>query len=158
MSSYNIIAWKLWHSARIEDMTMNVLIVGGQQIFLNDGWGQRLGVKAIDTGNIMNESEIIELRNSIDMQALREYREVVGRRTRKIIKALQAEDLKRKVKTEDLQRLLDEGAVVPEAKGLLDYWGKKSYSGLLLMPATRHIFVHLNESLSISEKRVREVR
>lgn len=147
------IAWKLWHSARIEDMTMNVLIAGEQQIFLNNGWGQRLGVKAMDTGNAMKESEIKELSNSIDMQALRAYREVVGIRTREIIKALQPEDLKKKVQSTCLQRLLNEGGVVEEAKGLLDYWGKKTYSGLMLMPATRHIFVHLNESLCLLRRR-----
>lgn len=146
------IAWKLWHSARIEDMTMNVLIASGQQVFLSSDWMKRLEIEAKDTGNAMSEAEIEELSKSVDMQALWAYREVVGLRTREIIKSLRPEDLKRKIQEPDLKRLLDVGAVLPEAKGLLEYWGKKTYSGLLLMPATRHIFVHLNESLRIAAK------
>jgi hypothetical protein len=52
-----------------------------------------------------------------------------------------------------LQQVLDEGAVVQEAQGLLDYWGGLNIAGLLLMPPTRHNFVHLNEALRIKQKR-----
>jgi hypothetical protein len=47
----------------------------------------------------------------------------------------------------------DEGAVVEAARGLLDYWGKRNIAGLLLMPATRHNLVHLNEALQLKQRR-----
>jgi hypothetical protein len=47
---------------------------------------------------------------------------------------------------------LREGAVVEDAKGLIDYWSKRKISGLLLMPPTRHCFIHLNEALKIKKK------
>ncbi|WP_010244272.1 hypothetical protein [Acetivibrio cellulolyticus] len=147
------IAWKLWHSARIEDITMNILIANNSQVLINEGWTEKLGVNFYDTGNAMDENEIVQLSNSLDINALQEYRNSVGLKTIEIVKGLNPEDLKKKVEPSRLQKLLDEGAVVNEAKGLLDYWGKKTYSGLLLMPASRHIFVHLNESFRLLSKR-----
>jgi hypothetical protein len=43
--------------------------------------------------------------------------------------------------------------VVEAAAGLLDYWGRRTIAGLLLMPATRHNIVHLNEAARIKQKR-----
>ncbi len=59
------------------------------------------------------------------------------------------QDLKRKVERPRLEQLLRDGSVVRNAEGLLDYWGKKTCSGLLLMPATRHNLVHINESMRL---------
>jgi hypothetical protein len=42
-----------------------------------------------------------------------------------------------------------DGSLVPGAQGIYDYWKKKTYAGLLLMPATRHILVHINESMRL---------
>ncbi|MDP4181280.1 MAG: DinB family protein [Bacillota bacterium] len=149
------IAWKLWHSARIEDITMNILIKDEQQVINSNNWLHRLNIKARDTGNAMNEEEIEALSKTIDMQELWAYRLTVGLKTRHIIKSFKPEDLKKKIEPSRLQRIIDEGAVVSEAKGLIDYWGKKTYSGLLLMPATRHIFVHLNEAFRLLGKEER---
>ena len=147
------IAWKLWHSGRIEDITMNILIADEQQVFNTGDWFDRLKVSARDTGNAMNGEEIDALSQSIDMQVLKEYRLAVGQKTRSIIKSLKPEDLKLKMATSRLKRVMDEGAVAEEAGEVIDYWSKKTYSGLLLMPATRHILIHLNESMELVGKR-----
>lgn len=143
------IAWKLWHATRIEDITMNILIAGEPQIVYVGDWFEKMGITVHDTGNAMNEEEIGALSKSIDMQALREYRLAVGRKTRSIIESLKPEDLKLNIESSRLQRVLDEGAVVKEAMGVIEYWGSKTIAGLLLMPATRHNFVHLNESMRL---------
>lgn len=141
------IAWKMWHTARIEDMTMNGLVAGDPQIYYECGWKEKLKAEAHDTGNAMNEAEITELSRTLDMAALREYRNEVGRKTRRILLGLKPEDLKRKVDPARLAILLENGDIAREASGLADYWSRKTVSGLLLMPATRHILVHLNESM-----------
>lgn len=143
------IAWKLWHSGRIEDMTMNVLIAGAGQVFDENGWYGKLNVKARDTGNAMNEDEIAEMSGSVDIEALKSYRNEVAKCTRYVIRSLKPEDLKRKVDTARLDSLMKDGSIVPEAKGVYDYWHSKTYAGLLLMPATRHILVHINESMRL---------
>lgn len=145
------IAWKIWHTSRIEDITMNMLIAGEQQIFSTGKWHVKMNINLHDTGNAMNEEEIKGLSDAINIQALKEYRMEVGRKTRNIIRLLTTEDLKRKIEPSRLQKILDEGAVLEEARGIIDYWGKKTYAGLILMPATRHNFVHLNESIRIKK-------
>lgn len=144
------IAWKLWHAGRIEDMTMNVLIAGESQVIDDNGWYGKLNVKARDTGNAMNEDEIAEMSGSIDMEALKSYRNEVAKRTRKLIRSLRPQDLKLKVDAVRLDSLMADGSLVPGAQGIYDYWKKKTYAGLLLMPATRHILVHINESVRLS--------
>jgi hypothetical protein len=143
------IAWKLWHSARIEDMTMNVLIAGAGQVIDENNWYGKMNVKARDTGNAMNEYEISEMSASIDIDAVKSYRSEVAGRTRSVIRSLKPQDLKVKVDTARLDSLVADGSILPEAQGIYDYWKKKTYAGLLLMPGTRHLLVHLNESMRL---------
>jgi hypothetical protein len=146
------IAWNFWHLARIEDVTMNLLVAGSPQLFEADGWLSRLGVADKDTGNAMSEQRIAEISARVDLEALRSYRTAVGRRTREIVRGLRPEDLKKRVDPQRLQRVLAEGAVEPAAMGLIEYWGGRTTAGLLLMPPTRHNFVHLNEMLRLKQK------
>ncbi len=147
------IAWILWHLSRIEDITMNMLVADCPQVLNEDNWIERMKVSIRDTGNVMDTGSVAELSATIDLAALRAYRVTVGRRTREIVKALPAPAFKQKVDPSRLQRVLDEGAVLEEARGLLDYWGKKTIGGLLLMPPTRHNIVHWNEALRIKKGR-----
>ena len=146
------IAWLFWHIARIEDVTMNVLVAGRLQLLLQDGWLERLKVTVRHTGNAMSPQAVAELSDALDLEALRAYRLAVGRRTRQVVTQLSPEALKQKVNPSRLQRLMDEGAVVEAAHGLIDYWGGLNIAGLLLMPPTRHNFIHLNEALKVKKK------
>jgi hypothetical protein len=140
------LAWIIWHIARIEDVTMNVLAAGREQVLHRDNRLERLGITLRHTGNVMEREAVANVSAAIDLEQLRAYRMAVGRSTRELAGRLQPIDLKRKVDPGRLQRLSDEGAVVEEAAGLLEYWGGRTIAGLLLMPATRHNFVHLNEA------------
>ena len=144
------IAYGIWHSTRIEDITMNLLVAGDKQIFNRENWKERLNSKIADTGNAMSANEIMEFSKVINMQELKNYRIQVGRRTRDIIKNLSTVDMKRKFDKYRLQRILDEGAVldVEASNWLIDFWERKNVSGIILMPVTRHQVVHINESLS----------
>ncbi|SCZ12035.1 hypothetical protein [Alkaliphilus peptidifermentans] len=148
------IAYGIWHATRIEDITMNLLVTGDKQIFNRENWQERINSKIKDTGNAMSENEIIEFSKHINVHELKNYRIEVGRRTRNIIKNLSIQDMKRKFDKYRLQRILDEGAVlnVEASNWLVDFWGRKNVSGIILMPATRHHVVHINESLSAKKK------
>ncbi len=143
------IAWMIWHIARIEDITMNLLVAGCPQLATSEDWLARMHAPVRDTASAMTAEEIVRLSDALDISALREYRVAVGRRTREIVRQLCPGDLKKKPAPERLQQILDEGAVVPEARWLVDYWGGRTSGGLLMMPATRHPFVHLNEALRL---------
>ncbi|WP_019424193.1 hypothetical protein [Paenibacillus sp. OSY-SE] len=61
--------------------------------------------------------------------------------------------LKQKVESVRLRKLIEQqGAVKEKAKWLIDYWGSKTIAGLVLMPATRHNYLHLNRSIRIKNK------
>lgn len=147
------IAWLIWHIARIEDMTMNVLMAGKPQIFYQGSWLAKLKIEIRHTGNVvMDTDDVTALSKAIDIEALKAYRREVGRVTRDAVKALQADEVRRKVDPLRLQQLLNDGSVAPEATGLIKYWGSLTIAGLLLMPPTRHCLVHLNEALKVKKK------
>jgi len=146
------IAWVLWHLARVEDVTMNILVTGRPQIFFEENWLGKMGFNSIETGNALDTAGIRLLSDVINVEALRAYRLSVGRRTRTVVKNLQWRDFGQKVSPDRLEKIFAEGAVVDSTRWLVDYWGKKTIAGLLLMPPTRHNFVHLNEAARIKQK------
>jgi hydroxypyruvate isomerase len=148
------IAYGIWHSARIEDITMNLLVSEDEQVFNLGNWKEKINSNIVDTGNAMTGEEILEFSKNINMQELKNYRIAVGRKSREIIKDLTNKDMKRKFEPYRLQRVIDEGAVldVEASNWLIDFWGRKNVSGIILMPVTRHHVVHINESLSAKKK------
>ena len=104
----------------------------------------------------MSPGEILRLSESIDLAELRSYRTRVGRRTREIVQGLKTEDFNCKVDPVRLQRVMDEGALVESSRPILEYWGGRTIAGLLLMPPTRHSFIHLNEAATIKQKLKKE--
>jgi hypothetical protein len=146
------IAWNLWHLARIEDVTMNRLVGGTAQLFEKDGWAKKLKTSVRETGNGLDPAGIAALSAEIDIPALLEYRRAVGRRTRETVQHLGPDDFKRKVDPQDIGLVLTDGAVLESTRWLTDYWGGKTIAGLLLMPPTRHCFVHLNEIAKLRQR------
>lgn len=146
------IAWVIWHITRIEDVTMNLLVTGSPQLFHQGNWKGSLKVSIENTGNAMSTEAVAELSAAVDVQALCSYRAAVGQRTREIVQQIRPEKLRQKVDPSRIQRVRSEGAVVEEANEILDYWSGLTISGLLLMPPTRHNFLHLNEILRIKSK------
>lgn len=146
------IAWGIWHITRIEDLTINILVDESKQV-LNDKWLMRLNTKTTDTGNAMNEDEIMDFSKGINIDALKAYRIAVGQKTQKILSSLKAEDLKRKVRYQQLTRILNEHGVLehPDSIWLLDFWGKRDIAGIILMPITRHQIMHINAGFNIKQ-------
>ncbi|MNO98561.1 DinB superfamily protein [compost metagenome] len=148
----NSIIWHIWHITRIEDMTMNILVNHDQQVLFSGNRYKELNVRFTHSGNDMSEEEIAELSSNMDINALLSYRLEVGLRTRQIIQSLQPGHFKQKVDPDLLRELVDQGAVKEDSNWLIEYWGKKNIAGLILMPATRHHFLHLNKSIRIKKR------
>ena len=140
------IAWAIWHIARIEDLTMNLLAANREQVF-NKAWQERMNSPVTDTGNAMSDDEIIFLSRQINTEALLQYKDAVGTRSREIVAHLTPADMKRKVSPDATKRILSEGGVTEQADSiwLLDFWARKDVAGLILMPLTRHQTAHLND-------------
>lgn len=146
------IVWAIWHLARIEDLTMNVLIADKEQVFNND-WKAKMNVNVSDTGNAMTDDEIMKLSKDMYIEELLKYRDAVGLRTQEIVKNLKPDDMKRMIPQERLNRIVDEGGLIEHKNSiwLLNYWGDKDYAGLLLMPPTRHLIMHINDCYNLKE-------
>lgn len=140
------VAWKIWHIARIEDVTMNLLLADSPQVLHSGNWLGRLEITCVSAGNEQSDEEIAELSKAINLKALLAYRLAVGKRTRSIVqRSLDPALLWKPPAPDRLQRLATEGAVPERVSWLRDYWGGHPSANLLLMPATRHCLVHLNE-------------
>lgn len=150
--SEHSIGWLVWHVTRCEDITFNLLVAGAPQVLTSGGWLQKTGAPWPDTGNSHTPQQVAQLSQGLDIGALRQYRAAVAQRTREIVAALPVGDFMRAIQPDRLQRVLDEGAVTSEAGGIVAYWGAHRVAGLLLMPGTRHPFIHWNESLRIKRK------
>lgn len=146
------IAWDIWHITRIEDLTINILVNGSEQVF-NDEWLARMHTHVTDTANAMNKDEIINFSKSIDIEALKEYRTAVGLQSQKILLKLKSEDMKRKISSEGLTKILEVRGVSehPDSIWLLDFWSRKDIAGIILMPITRHQIVHINDGFNIKQ-------
>ncbi|MCP4580403.1 MAG: DinB family protein [candidate division Zixibacteria bacterium] len=146
------IAWIIWHLARIEDVTMNLLVTGTPQCLIRNDWLKKLKINICHTGNAMSDDDVAQLSSDIEIEALKAYRIAVGRNTSKIVKKLKQEDFKKSVDPSRLQRIWDEKAMLENAAGIVRYWGRRDIAGLLLMPPTRHCFLHLNEARRVKER------
>ena len=87
------------------------------------------------------------LSKRLEPKKLIEYRNAVGQKTQDIVKSLSTTDMKRKVSAQGLKKIKQIGGVTDQEDSLwlLDFWGKKDVAGLLLMPPTRHVIMHLND-------------
>ena len=139
-------------------MTMNVLVGNRDQVFLEGNWSERMNCPIKDTGNSLTTVEMKNLSDELNMGEVRNYRNMVGKRTNTIFRELQFSDLIRTINKSDLQRIFNEGGVKVETRWLLDFWGSRGVAGLLYMPANFHNLHHLIESIRLKEKYYKEVK
>jgi len=153
VNNFSSIAWNIWHITRIEDAVSNILISNSKQI-LTEEILNKINVNITDTGNAFTAADVDVFSESINLKELIKYRKKVGTNTVAILQKLTVLDRNRKPTQEQLHRLIQENVVTssPESIGLVDFWGKKTISGLLTMPITRHQIVHINDSFRIVEK------
>jgi hypothetical protein len=144
------VLYGVWHSTRIEDMTMNLLVAKTTQVYVRERFNDAINAGIDHTGNSLTTDEILIMSAKIDIDALRAYRLKVGAESQKIIQSLEFSDIKTKVAMKDIERIRTEGGVddVPAANWLLDFWSKKTVEGILMMPACRHHIVHFNENFA----------
>jgi hypothetical protein len=79
---HNSIAWIMWHLARVEDVDVNAMLRGEPELLDREVWLPRLGVEARDIGTGASDDEVDVFSQQIDLGALKEYRDAVGRESR----------------------------------------------------------------------------
>jgi len=154
LKSDKTIAYYLYHLNRIEDATSNVLIAGREQIFFAENFEKRLNAPVITTGNEIARDGLFAFSKALDVAQLREYVVAVMANTNEIIEGMTFQESKTKVSAERKAEIIKSNTVSTDESAfwLVDYWCNKTYAGLMLMPFSRHIMLHLNGCLRIINK------
>ena len=108
----NSIAWLVWHIARAEDIFLNPVLAGRDQVF-DDAWMKRLGVESEGLRDRHEERRGQRSQRSINLDALREYRDAVGKRTRELVGGFQPQDWEGQIQQSAVERAAGEGAFAP---------------------------------------------
>jgi len=154
LKSDKTIAYYLYHLNRIEDATSNVLLAGREQIFFAENFEKRLNAPIITTGNEIARDGLIAFSKALDIAQLREYVVAVMANTNEIMEGMTFQESKTKVSAERKAEIIKSNTVSTDESAfwLVDYWCNKTYAGLMLMPFSRHIMLHLNGCLRIMDK------
>jgi hypothetical protein len=144
----NSLAWIMWHISRGEDIFVNLLLAGRPQV-LDEAWRRRLKVPRPDLGTGMTSAEVSELTSQVDLAALRDYRDAVGRRTREIVGAFDTKDWEGQIAPEALERAAAEGAFGARTEMLVKVFTGRPRTAALSGIALFHSMGHFGEANTV---------
>ena len=141
----NSIAWLMWHIARAEDLILNPVLSGRDQVF-DDAWMRRLRIDRKDFGIGMTSAEVTDLTKKIDVAALRDYRDAVGVRTREIIGGFKDADWAGEIPAASLERAAAQGGFGP---GMVKAFTGRPRAAVLSGIALFHPAGHMGEATTV---------
>jgi hypothetical protein len=144
----NSLAWLMWHIARTEDVFVNGVLAGQSPVF-DDAWMKRLGITRREIGTGMTSAEVSELTRQIDVGALREYRDAVGRRTREIVAGFKDQDWQGEVAADAVERMAAQGAFGSRRDLLVKAFTGRSRVMVLNGIALFHAAGHMGEANTV---------
>jgi len=144
----NSLAWLMWHVARAEDIMVNRVLAARAQV-LDDAWLGRLAVGRRDFGIGMTSDEVTALTRQVDLAALRDYRDAVGRRTREVVGGFGARDWDGPVQAPDLESAAAEGAFGGRAEALVKAFAGRPRTMVLTGIALIHPATHIGEAITV---------
>ena len=142
----NSVAWLMWHIARAEDIFVNAVLGARPQLFDDDGWAKRLAITRRDFGIGMTSAEVTELTRQLDLGALREYRDAVGRRTRDVVGGFKPQDWEGTVAVDAVQLAAGQGAFGVRTEQIVKAFPGRPRSAMLSGIALFHSAGHMGEA------------
>ena len=148
------IAYSIWHMARIEDITAHTLICGDKQVLFRDDSLKVACSPITTTGNELVRDEITSFSQSLNIPELLRYAADVKASTDELLSRLSYEDSKRRFTSDDKERVIASKAVSTDenAVWLIDYRCGKDIAGIIKMPFTRHLIMHIEAMMRIAGK------
>jgi hypothetical protein len=137
------IAWFIWHIARCEDIAVNSILRRADQV-LDDNWLARLRVSSRIMGTGMTDEETEGLSSQIDVFALLEYRDAVGRQTREYVQTLDFDSLDLLAES-PAATARDSGAFGPNGGWVGSFWEGRTRGWFLSWLVVGHSYQHLAE-------------
>lgn len=144
----NSLAWIMWHIARAEDIMLNPVLSGRDQV-LDDAWLKRLGISRRDFGIGMTSPEVSELTKQIDIGALREYRDTVGKRTRDIVSGFKDADWGGNTEGSALEKAAAQGAFGSRAEIMVKAFSGRPRTAVMSGIALFHPSGHMGEAVTV---------
>ena len=145
----NSLAWLMWHIARAEDIFVNTVLGPRAQIFDDGGWAKRLAITRRDFGIGMTSAEVSELTRQLELGALREYRDAVGRRTRDAVGGFKPQDWEGIVSADAVQRAAGEGAFGVRTEQIVKAFPGRPRAAMLSGIALFHSAGHMGEAATV---------
>jgi hypothetical protein len=121
------------------------VIAGRSQVF-DDGWAGKLGIARKDFGIGMTSAEVTELTRQLDLAALREYRDAVGRRTREVVEGF---DWSGSVAAEAMEKAAAQGAFGVRTEGVVKIFTGRPRAAILSGIALLHPAQHIGEASTV---------
>lgn len=148
------IAYSIWHMARIEDITAHTLMADDTQVLFRDNHLRETGSPIITTGNELVRDEIVTFSKGLNIAGLLRYAGDVRASTDELLQGLSFDDTKRRFDDEDRRRVIASKCVSEDesAAWLIDYWCGKDVAGIIRMPFTRHLIMHIEAMMRIARK------
>jgi hypothetical protein len=144
----NSLAWLMWHITRAEDIMVNPVLAGRDQVF-DGSWLGRLRIARKDFGIGMSKTEVTELTAGIDIGALREYRDAVGRRTRDVVSGFADQDWQGEIAEQRMQTAAAQGAFGARAEQLVKAFTGRPRQAVLSGLAILHPMQHFGEAATV---------
>src|SRR5262245_19022298 len=144
----NSLVWRLWHMARTEDVAINVIVAGSDQV-RDAEWARRMNLPWRIIGTGMTDAEVGELTARADVPSVRAYRNAVGIRTRRVVQALRPGAWDELVAEEDIRRAAAAGAFRDWEAGQPYPWLGWSRAYQIASSALRHNAAHIGEAVTL---------
>lgn len=145
--AHNPIAWVLWHMARCEDVAVNTVIRGSEEVLDREEWLSQLGITSRHIGTGATATEVDAISQTIHLDALRAYRAAVGRATQTWVASFDFDRLDKLVATEEAQHAIAKGDFGEQGGWVGPYWGKVpwTHATFLFWLAVEHNWYHIGE-------------
>ncbi|MDO8477301.1 MAG: DinB family protein [Candidatus Rokubacteria bacterium] len=144
----NSLAWLMWHISRAEDIMANIVINGRSQV-LDEGWLPRLKIPNRDFGIGMTKPQVSELTAKVDIAALRDYRDAVGRRTREIVSAYGPKDWEGNIEAAAVERAGTLGCFGDRTEALVKAFTGRPRRAVLSGIIVMHSAMHMGEGATV---------
>ena len=144
----NSLAWLMWHIARAEDIFANIILSGRDQV-VDDGWLPRLKISRRDFGIGMSKPEVAELTTQVDVAALRDYRDAVGRRTQEVIRGFGPADWQGELQAPALEKAASLGCFGPKGEMVAKAFTGRPRIGILGGLLVTHAAMHMGEAQTV---------
>ena len=141
----NSICWILWHMTRFEDVVVNIALQNMPDVLTCENWLTRLGHQSALVGTSSGDDEARDFSDRVNLAALLEYREAVGRHTRAWLSGVPLDTLDA---VPDLTTRFTgfPGAFDERSSWVQALWQGWSGHELLALPVIGHGHIHLGEA------------